>query len=210
MGSACSVLPAHTDAHPQDRRGSSRPRSRRRRSYLRRHHSDENRRSWRGRCRGGLHSRRTLADIVDWLETTLIPRTSSEAHAGFAQTPTQEYSSWISSSIKAKHVSARHRHPRLQGRERRRRTFDEAVRAADAAGYPVVVKAQVQVAGRGRPRLSSSPRTPTRCAPRRNILGMDIKGHASSGSGSSTPRTSPRSTTRRSRSIAARRSTSGC
>ncbi len=57
-------------------------------------------------------------------------------------------------------------------------TVDDAVTAADRLGYPVVVKAQVQVGGRGKAggiklanssdeaRLHSS-----------NILGMDIKGH---------------------------------
>jgi succinyl-CoA synthetase beta subunit len=57
-------------------------------------------------------------------------------------------------------------------------TVDEAVRAADAAGYPVVVKAQVQVGGRGKAggiKLAASAdevRTHAEA-----ILGMDIKGH---------------------------------
>ena len=57
-------------------------------------------------------------------------------------------------------------------------TVDEAVRAADAAGYPVVVKAQVQVGGRGKAggiklaKDADEVRTHAR-----NILGMDIKGH---------------------------------
>jgi len=57
-------------------------------------------------------------------------------------------------------------------------TVDEAVRAADAAGYPVVVKAQVQVGGRGKAggiKLAvSADEVRTHAAA---ILGMDIKGH---------------------------------
>ena len=58
------------------------------------------------------------------------------------------------------------------------RTVDEAVAAADGAGYPVVVKAQVQVGGRGKAggiKLAANAdevRTHARA-----ILGMDIKGH---------------------------------
>jgi succinyl-CoA synthetase beta subunit len=57
-------------------------------------------------------------------------------------------------------------------------TVDEAVAAADAAGYPVVVKAQVQVGGRGKAggiKLAENPDEVREHAG--NILGMDIKGH---------------------------------
>src|SRR3954452_3922630 len=57
-------------------------------------------------------------------------------------------------------------------------TVDEAVRAADAAGYPVVVKAQVQVGGRGKAggiKLAENAEEVRLHAG--NILGMDIKGH---------------------------------
>ncbi len=57
-------------------------------------------------------------------------------------------------------------------------TVDEAVRAADAAGYPVVVKAQVQVGGRckaGGIKLAENADEVRIHAG--NILGMDIKGH---------------------------------
>jgi succinyl-CoA synthetase beta subunit len=57
-------------------------------------------------------------------------------------------------------------------------TVDEAVRAADAAGYPVVVKAQVQVGGRGKAggiKLAENADEVRLHAG--NILGMDIKGH---------------------------------
>ncbi len=57
-------------------------------------------------------------------------------------------------------------------------TVDEAVAAADAAGYPVVVKAQVQVGGRGKAggvKLASTVDEVREHAG--NILGMDIKGH---------------------------------
>ena len=57
-------------------------------------------------------------------------------------------------------------------------TVDEAVAAADAAGYPVVVKAQVQVGGRGKAggiKLANDADEVRLHAG--NILGMDIKGH---------------------------------
>ena len=57
-------------------------------------------------------------------------------------------------------------------------TVDEAVRAADGAGYPVVVKAQVQVGGRGKAGgiklAENADEVRTHAG---NILGMDIKGH---------------------------------
>jgi succinyl-CoA synthetase beta subunit len=57
-------------------------------------------------------------------------------------------------------------------------TVDEAVAEADQAGYPVVVKAQVQVGGRGKAggiKLANSADEVREHAG--NILGMDIKGH---------------------------------
>jgi succinyl-CoA synthetase beta subunit len=57
-------------------------------------------------------------------------------------------------------------------------TVDEAVAQADAAGYPVVVKAQVQVGGRGKAggvKLAADPDEVRLHAG--NILGLDIKGH---------------------------------
>jgi len=57
-------------------------------------------------------------------------------------------------------------------------TVDEAVAQADAAGYPVVVKAQVQVGGRGKAggiKLANNADEAREHAT--NILGMDIKGH---------------------------------
>jgi succinyl-CoA synthetase beta subunit len=57
-------------------------------------------------------------------------------------------------------------------------TVDQAVAAADAAGYPVVVKAQVQVGGRGKAGgiklANTADEVRTHAG---NILGMDIKGH---------------------------------
>ena len=57
-------------------------------------------------------------------------------------------------------------------------TVDQAVAAADAAGYPVVVKAQVQVGGRGKAGgiklANNADEVRTHAG---NILGMDIKGH---------------------------------
>ncbi len=57
-------------------------------------------------------------------------------------------------------------------------TVDEAVAAADASGYPVVVKAQVQVGGRGKAggvKLAADAGEVRLHAG--NILGLDIKGH---------------------------------
>jgi succinyl-CoA synthetase beta subunit len=57
-------------------------------------------------------------------------------------------------------------------------TVVEAVEAADQVGYPVVVKAQVQVGGRGKAggiKLAEDADAVRRHAG--NILGMDIKGH---------------------------------
>jgi succinyl-CoA synthetase beta subunit len=57
-------------------------------------------------------------------------------------------------------------------------TVDEAVAAAERIGYPVVVKAQVQVGGRGKAGgiklANDADETRTHAG---NILGMDIKGH---------------------------------
>ena len=57
-------------------------------------------------------------------------------------------------------------------------TVDEAVAAADHIGYPVVVKAQVHVGGRGKAggiQLAANADECRRHA--QTILGMDIKGH---------------------------------
>ena len=57
-------------------------------------------------------------------------------------------------------------------------TVDEAIAEADKAGYPVVVKAQVQVGGRGKAGgiklADNADEVRTHAG---NILGMDIKGH---------------------------------
>ena len=57
-------------------------------------------------------------------------------------------------------------------------TVEDAVTAADRLGYPVVVKAQVQVGGRGKAggvKLASNTEEAREHAT--NILGLDIKGH---------------------------------
>jgi succinyl-CoA synthetase beta subunit len=57
-------------------------------------------------------------------------------------------------------------------------TVDQAVAEADRAGYPVVVKAQVQVGGRGKAGGIKLARTADEVREHaRNILGMDIRGH---------------------------------
>src|SRR3954447_21352251 len=55
---------------------------------------------------------------------------------------------------------------------------DAAVAAADRIGYPVVVKAQVQVGGRGKAGGIKLAANADECREHAsNILGMDIKGH---------------------------------
>src|SRR6476469_7269288 len=57
-------------------------------------------------------------------------------------------------------------------------TVEEAVEAADRIGYPVVVKAQVQVGGRGKAGGIKLASDAAECRTHAsNILGMDIKGH---------------------------------
>ncbi len=57
-------------------------------------------------------------------------------------------------------------------------TVDEAVAAADGIGYPVVVKAQVHVGGRGKAGGIKIAHDAAECRTHSsNILGMDIKGH---------------------------------
>lgn len=57
-------------------------------------------------------------------------------------------------------------------------TADEAVAAAERIGYPVVVKAQVQVGGRGKAGGIKLARDAQECRTHAaSILGMDIKGH---------------------------------
>src|SRR2546428_6473271 len=57
-------------------------------------------------------------------------------------------------------------------------TVDDAVTAAERIGYPVVVKAQVQVGGRGKAGGIKLAANADECRTHAsNILGMDIKGH---------------------------------
>jgi succinyl-CoA synthetase beta subunit len=57
-------------------------------------------------------------------------------------------------------------------------TVDDAVAAADRVGYPIVVKAQVQVGGRGKAGGIKLANDGAECREHAtNILGMDIKGH---------------------------------
>src|ERR1044072_4742331 len=56
-------------------------------------------------------------------------------------------------------------------------TVDDAVAAAERVGYPVVVKAQVQVGGRGKAGGIKLAANADECREHAsNILGMDIKG----------------------------------
>ena len=91
-------------------------------------------------------------------------------------------------------------------------TVDDAVAAAERVGYPVVVKAQVQVGGRGKAggiKLANDA-DEVRDARRRTSSAWTSRATSSRSSGSSTPPTSPRSTTPASRSTARPRSTSAC
>ncbi|MFP5317290.1 MAG: ATP-grasp domain-containing protein, partial [Acidimicrobiia bacterium] len=57
-------------------------------------------------------------------------------------------------------------------------TVDDAVAAAEEVGYPVVVKAQVQVGGRGKAGGIKLANNADECRTHaQNILGMDIRGH---------------------------------
>src|ERR1700712_4119314 len=77
---------------------------------------------------------------------------------------------------KAKHVLARYGVPRFAGREAS--TVDEAVAAAEEIGYPVVVKAQVKIGGRGKARgLKNASDAGEAREHATSILGMDIRGH---------------------------------
>jgi succinyl-CoA synthetase beta subunit len=77
---------------------------------------------------------------------------------------------------KGKHVLARYGVALFPGREAA--TVDEAVAAAEEIGYPVVVKAQVKIGGRGKAggiKIADSADEAREHAT--SILGMDIRGH---------------------------------
>ena len=109
---------------------------------------------------------------------------------------------WISLNIRASSTS-----PAMTFRsalEGPADTVDEAVKEAASAGYPVVVKAQVQVGGRGKAggiKLADNEAEVREHAG--NILGMDIKGHVVRRFGSRLRLILTRSTTSSSPSTAA-------
>ncbi|HWC27619.1 MAG TPA: ADP-forming succinate--CoA ligase subunit beta [Solirubrobacteraceae bacterium] len=77
---------------------------------------------------------------------------------------------------KGKQVLARYDVPLHRGREAA--TVEQAVAAAEAVGYPVAVKAQVKIGGRGKAggiKIAASPDELREHAA--SILGMDIRGH---------------------------------
>jgi succinyl-CoA synthetase beta subunit len=77
---------------------------------------------------------------------------------------------------KGKHVLARYGVPLFAGKEAS--TVDAAVAAAEEIGYPVVVKAQVKIGGRGKAggiKIAENADEAREHAA--NILGMDIRGH---------------------------------
>ena len=138
-----------------------------------------------------------------------LARAPVGAIASHPHPPFQE-NRWICSSTRASSCS-----PATASRCRPAsvaETVDEAVAAAERVGYPVVVKAQVQVGGRGKAggvKLAANAdevRTHAGQHPRPRHQGP----RRARACGSSTRPTSPRSTTRRSRSTAPRSSTSAC
>jgi succinyl-CoA synthetase beta subunit len=77
---------------------------------------------------------------------------------------------------KGKHVLARYGVSLFAGKEAS--TVDEAVAVAEAIGYPIVVKAQVKIGGRGKAggiKIADNAGEVREYAT--NILGMDIRGH---------------------------------
>ena len=103
-----------------------------------------------GGRRRGVHPRRPARRrSPTWLETALDEREKAAAEPLRRRTsPRAERTPWISSNTRASSSSRGTASPC-----RRREavdTVDEAVEAADRIGYPVVVKAQVQVGGRGK------------------------------------------------------------
>jgi succinyl-CoA synthetase beta subunit len=77
---------------------------------------------------------------------------------------------------KGKHVLARYGVALFAGKEAS--TVDDAVAAADEVGYPIVVKAQVKIGGRGKAggiKIADNAGEVREHAT--NILGMDIRGH---------------------------------
>ena len=75
-----------------------------------------------------------------------------------------------------KQLFSKHGVPVPEGRPAR--TLDEAVTAAEELGYPVVVKAQVLIGGRGKAGGIKLASTPDEAEARaKDILGMDIRGH---------------------------------
>jgi hypothetical protein len=90
-------------------------------------------------------------------------------------------------------------------------TVPEAVKAAEDLGYPVVIKAQVQIGGRGKAggiKLANERAEAERHS--EAILGMDTAASRSTSSTPSGPARSTRSTTRRSCSTARPRSQWRC
>ncbi|MDQ3676362.1 MAG: ADP-forming succinate--CoA ligase subunit beta [Actinomycetota bacterium] len=78
---------------------------------------------------------------------------------------------------KGKQVLARYGVPQFAGKEAS--TVDEAVAAAEEVGFPVVVKAQVKIGGRGKLggiKIAENDDEVREHAT--NILGMDIRGHS--------------------------------
>ena len=134
-------------------------------------------RSRRGR-RHAVHSGRGLVPVLGHARRVLgapSPVTRPERGSRLS-TKRRRPRAWICSSTRASSTS-----PATASRSARAvspSTVDEAVAQADKAGYPVVVKAQVQVGGRGKAGgiklANDADEVRTHAG---NILGMDIKGH---------------------------------
>ena len=114
-----------------------------------------------------------------WRRVGTTPRAAPRvrgASRGLVTTVTKETTSVDLFEYQGKQYFARYGIPVSPGGVAE--TVDEAVAEADKAGYPVVVKAQVQVGGRGKAggiKLANDAAEVRTHAG--NILGMDIKGH---------------------------------
>ena len=171
---------AHMTLIPKIVERAAGPRPRRRARVRGRHHPARRRRR---RCEaqgvaGGVHARLAARRRSPTGSNRRSTRASARRSNSFppAHAPFQE-NRWICSSTKASSCSRAYGIPVSAG-EAVAETVDEAVAAAERVGYPVVVKAQVQVGGRGKAGgiklADDADEVRTHAG---NILGIDIKGH---------------------------------
>ena len=166
------------DADPEGRRRAARPRPRPARVRGRHHLRPRHRRAQGARRGRGVHARSPLDDDHRAGSKRRSigarpnrPRSFSPA----SRAGSREYALDLF-EYQGKQLFARYGIPVSAGDVAE--TVDEAVAAADRVGYPVVVKAQVQVGGRGKAGgvklANNADEVRTHAG---NILGLDIKGH---------------------------------